>query len=828
MRPITAFAGKATDERKKVSLRAPQPPQKKEIVLRRRVSLDELIDESQSNGALRKRPQQSPAPKARHRTSSTVSNNTSRLDAEPISVRGFKPSGQPPPPPFDDMSEEEARRHCVFFHNAPQLCGEATLKQFFGRVGAVKRLRLFREDGRSKGMGMCEFSSPDSALAATQILDGECVNMGTRAAERESSAGAAVPARGARVQTSSKAGAASQKPKRARVSSSPVTIASLGLPVPPPPPGHEDTKQDATVTSAPPWLSVLTQPDELTFKDLDSGLLRPVPVSKTPPPPPPMPGRRRASQAEEEGEMSRERSPSPKGLSPKHAADGGQSFYSLPASQGRRNLITASAATDEDMEDVEMEAADREDSPHSRGASPDSMDRPPETGRVWQQRDRPPLPDPIQDHKEESSIVFFHNVPFKVEETDLKRLFERAGPVKDIRLYRMSGGRSKGQGLCEYTDAGHADKAVRVLTGFFLADPSGKGESRELRLKIHEPKDEVHPFTPSTRSEQHSPGRSGGHPRSESPDRLRFDDADEARTQQMQDSVETIPPSDAAVFFRSVPREIDRLLLWRFFSQVGKVRRLKCFAHRDGAKKLFSGTGICEYFTSREASAALSRLQGCDSDPVLGSRASKIALRIHEGPERSGRANSREETSGRASSRESLVRKVIRKDDSPKRQNDPPAERGRETKTAVNDKKCIATKIEPQDSPPGEPAPMDVDKKDKTNTAKPERTKAEPVEEELADDRRKLAAEKTLAELAAKAEPLTPPRRGGGARRDSDTESVRSSRAEAGKSPRRRQRSQLKRNQAGSSNSRMRAWSSSVSRSKSGRRRDGRRDRRRK
>lgn len=741
MRPITAFAGKPTDERKNVNLRPPQQRAsksrpKREVVLSRRASLDEstnsaAVTETQSaqrnNGALRKRPQQSAAPKVRQRTHSTPT-NTPRLNSEPISVRGFKPSGQPTPPPFDDMSEEAARRHCVFFHNAPQLCSEAVLKKFFGRVGAVKRLRLFREAGRSKGMGMCEFSNPDSALAATQILDGESVSAGTGAADRDLSAGAAVPVRGARVQPSSKASAGSQKPKRARLSSSPATFASLGLPAPPPPPGLEDKKQDAAVTSAPPWLSVLGQPDELTFKDLESGLLRPVSVSKAPPPPPPMHGRRRASQSEDEdeGERSQERSPSQNGLSPKHAADGGQSFYSLPASQGRRNLITPSAEEHDEMEDVEMEAADEEqDSPHHPGASPDSTDQPPDTGRVWQERDRPSLPDPIDDHEEESCCVFFHNVPFGVEESDLRRLFERAGPVKKLRLYRLESGRSRGQGLCDYSDAGHADKAVRVLAGFFLADPAGKYESRELRLKIHEPavgKNEVYPITPATRSKQQSPGRAGGRPRSESPDHLRFDDTDEAKSQQSQDAqdaVETIPPSDAAVFFRSVPREIDRLLLWRFFSQVGKVRRLKCFAHREGAKKLFTGTGICEYYTAPEASAALSRLQGCEDDPVLGSRASKIFLQTHQGPERSGRANSREDHSERASSRENPVRKVIRKDDSPKLQNDSPAEPGRETQTAVKGKQCIATKIESQDSPPGEPAPMDVDK-DKSQTAKPE------------------------------------------------------------------------------------------------------------
>ena len=46
---------------------------------------------------------------------------------------------------------------------------------------------------------------------------------------------------------------------------------------------------------------------------------------------------------------------------------------------------------------------------------------------------RSALRKPVQ----ESSCVYFHNVPFEVNEEDLLPLFERAGPVKALRLFTL-------------------------------------------------------------------------------------------------------------------------------------------------------------------------------------------------------------------------------------------------------------------------------------------------------------------------------------------------------------------------------------------------------
>ncbi|CAL1136316.1 unnamed protein product, partial [Cladocopium goreaui] len=69
------------------------------------------------------------------------------------------------------------------------------------------------------------------------------------------------------------------------------------------------------------------------------------------------------------------------------------------------------------------------------------------------------------------SCVYFHNVPFEVYEEDLLPLFERAGPVRAMRLFRLLDGRSRGQGLCQFTTSGAASKAVQILAGCFLANP---------------------------------------------------------------------------------------------------------------------------------------------------------------------------------------------------------------------------------------------------------------------------------------------------------------------------------------------------------------------
>ncbi|CAE8603361.1 unnamed protein product, partial [Polarella glacialis] len=217
-------------------------------------------------------------------------------------------------------------------------------------------------------------------------------------------------------------------------------------------------------------------------------------------------------------------------------------------------------------------------------------------------------------------------------------------PVRLLRAFRLKDGRSRGQGLCEFESSIAAAKAVRILEGCFLADPSGEGDSRELFLKIHPGSAAVAPKapkaprkTPKVRAVPSTPPRqrerqrstSGSDEEVERPQRYRMDSQREANIVASPEPEESLPPGDCAVFFRSAPRDCDRLLLWRFFSQVGKVRRLKRFISRGG---IFRGMGICEYDTAQQAEAALLRLEGRSHDPVLGPRSARLLLQRHVGP----------------------------------------------------------------------------------------------------------------------------------------------------------------------------------------------------
>ncbi|CAJ1352945.1 unnamed protein product, partial [Effrenium voratum] len=93
----------------------------------------------------------------------------------------------------------------------------------------------------------------------------------------------------------------------------------------------------------------------------------------------------------------------------------------------------------------------------------------------------------VSDKEEDCASIYFHNVPFEVHEEDLLPLFERAGHVEAMGLFRLSDRRSRGQGLCKFSTSAAANKAVRMLNGCFLANPQESNkDSREMRVKIHE------------------------------------------------------------------------------------------------------------------------------------------------------------------------------------------------------------------------------------------------------------------------------------------------------------------------------------------------------
>eukprot|EP00913_Durusdinium_trenchii_P035562 g33279.t1 len=76
---------------------------------------------------------------------------------------------------------------------------------------------------------------------------------------------------------------------------------------------------------------------------------------------------------------------------------------------------------------------------------------------------------------------------------DLMPLFERAGKVRAMCLFRLKDGRSRGQGLCQFNASGTASKAVDMLSGCFLANPLNESskDSRELFVKLHRGSTEI-------------------------------------------------------------------------------------------------------------------------------------------------------------------------------------------------------------------------------------------------------------------------------------------------------------------------------------------------
>lgn len=62
----------------------------------------------------------------------------------------------------------------------------------------------------------------------------------------------------------------------------------------------------------------------------------------------------------------------------------------------------------------------------------------------------------------DSSTVFVGNLAFGTKEDTLRRFFEKAGSISDVRLARTQDGASKGFGYVEFADAASAKKAVAL------------------------------------------------------------------------------------------------------------------------------------------------------------------------------------------------------------------------------------------------------------------------------------------------------------------------------------------------------------------------------
>lgn len=100
------------------------------------------------------------------------------------------------------------------------------------------------------------------------------------------------------------------------------------------------------------------------------------------------------------------------------------------------------------------------------------------------------MPEAVSTEKENpgqcgSTVVYFHNVPFGIEEAALLPLFQTVGQLKSLRVFRQRNDRATGQGLCEFTSHDAAVRALRILHGNPIEDVSGTG-ARALQLRLHD------------------------------------------------------------------------------------------------------------------------------------------------------------------------------------------------------------------------------------------------------------------------------------------------------------------------------------------------------
>jgi len=238
----------------------------------------------------------------------------------------------------------------------------------------------------------------------------------------------------------------------------------------------------------------------------------------------------------------------------------------------------------------------------------------------------------------EDRRIFLHNVPFCFSEEDLRCVFSRAGDVQNLRLYRMRDGRSRGEGLCEYSTAAAAARALRILPGTWLHDDE-VGVERRLYVQMHREEaltDQAADAQPVIRRQQLRRQRPQKRvqPRRELEQNPHVNEG-AARSGMRQNLKEVsdgrkrkIPGSDRAIFFYRVPQMVTKQLLHRLLSLAGRIRVLKRLVTSAG---VFKGMGICEYHNAASAGEALHLPGSIEADSALGRLARQIKVKPHTG-----------------------------------------------------------------------------------------------------------------------------------------------------------------------------------------------------
>lgn len=151
--------------------------------------------------------------------------------------------------------------------------------------------------------------------------------------------------------------------------------------------------------------------------------------------------------------------------------------------------------------------------------------------------------------------VFFNNVPWMTTEGYLRAKFEQVGSVASFEFWRKSDGRSLGMGVCEFSTAADATKAIEQMNG---QDVDG----RPLGV------------APDTRPAQN-----------------------------------TNP--EARVFFNNVSWQTSEGFLRSKFEVVGAIKAFEFWWKSDGRSL---GMGVCEYESTEDAARAITEMNGKEID----------------------------------------------------------------------------------------------------------------------------------------------------------------------------------------------------------------------